>query len=250
MCKEIFENYVKELKADPKNFWCKNKTPDFWEDCYNKIKASGLEFNPKHITINTNGVSYDYVAYKNKMLMAYPESEIDVALVYVGDDFSFANNGGKITYYHKSANPFKHEDKDIIGGFCVIKNKRGEFLTTLSKNEIEKARKVAKTQAIWQNWYAEMCLKTVIKKAVKFHFDDIYTSMEEEDNKQYDLEKVLNDAQEFPIALINAINEAKSVQALTAIYKREYNALETPELKAEFVSRCSTRKQEIQGAMQ
>ena len=248
MCKEIFDQYVKDLQNDAKNFWTKSKTPDFWTDCYNKIKASGLEFNPRHITINSNGVSYDYVAYKNRMLLAYPESEIDVSLVYAGDDFSFSKADGKVTYHHQLANPFNHEEKNIIGGYCVIKNKRGEFLTTLSKLEIEKAKKVAKTQAIWNSWYAEMCLKTVIKKAVKFHFDDIYTAMEEEDNKQYDLSQAQEDAPEFPIALANAINEADTAGKLKELYKREYANLATPDFKAEFVSRCSTRKQEILGA--
>ena len=33
-----------------------------------------------------------------------------------------------------------------------------------------------------------MCLKTLLKKAVKTHYDDLYNKIEEEDNKQYDLE--------------------------------------------------------------
>ena len=257
MCREIFEAYVAELKTkkvydkDKKTYelkypFAQKKDDAFWEDCYNKIKATGLKFDPKHITINENGVSYDYVAYKNKMLLAYPESLIDIELVYAGDEFSFSKSDGKITYHHVFANPFEHNEKDIIGGYCVIKNKRGEFLTTLSRPEIEKARKVAKTQSIWSQWYSEMCRKTVIKKAVKFHFDDVYTSMEEEDNKQYDIEKTVDDTPEFPTGLINAINAAESTEKLKELYKREYQTLGTKELKAEFVARCTARKQELQ----
>ncbi len=49
----------------------------------------------------------------------------------------------------------------------------------------------------------------------------------------------------LPEALINAINEVKNAQELNAIYKREFNNLETPELKAEFVNLCAAKKQEL-----
>ena len=188
MSKEIFDKYVADLKTKQKlnkqsgkwelvNPWASKKSAEWYADCWNKIVASGLQFDGKHITLNENGVSYDYVAYKNKMLLAYPESKIDDGLVYKGDIFDFSKTNGVVDYHHKFANPFDHKEEDIIGGYCVIKNKRGEFITTLSREEINKARRVAKTQTIWQAWFAEMCKKTIIKKAVKFHFDDIYSEM-------------------------------------------------------------------------
>lgn len=256
MSKQIFDQYIADLKTKKKkdesknwvvaNPWASQKTPAFWEDCWNKLQQIGLKFDGKHITIDVNGLNFDYVAYKNKMLLAYPESKIDVELVYKGDDFSFNKENGVITYSHTFKNPFEHKDADIIGGYCVIKNKRGEFLTTLSTEEIEKARKVAKTQTIWKQWYSDMCKKTVVKKAVKFHFDDVYAEMEEEDNRNYDLDKI--EAPEENIlseALKNAISQAKDITSLKAIYDREYNGLKTAALKAEFVSLCTLRKGEL-----
>jgi len=38
-----------------------------------------------------------------------------------------------------------------------------------------------------------MCLKTLLKKAVKVHFNDIYEQIDNEDNKQIDLEKLEKD---------------------------------------------------------
>lgn len=35
-----------------------------------------------------------------------------------------------------------------------------------------------------------MCLKTIVKKACKLHFGDIFTGVEEMDNENYDLKKV------------------------------------------------------------
>lgn len=257
MSKEIFDKYVNELKTKQKinsksqkwelvNPWAAKKTADWFEYCWNKIVASGLQFDGKHITLNENGVSYDYVAYKNKMFLAYPESKIDDGLVYKGDTFSFEKENGVVSYHHKLANPFDHKEEDIIGGYCVIKNKRGEFITTLSRDEISKARRVAKTQTIWQSWFAEMCKKTIIKKAVKFHFDDVYSEMEEEDNKNYDLDKALPPADELPEAVINAINAAEDMKALTTIFNREYKNFETAVMKEQFTKCCTARKLELQ----
>lgn len=253
---EIFKKYINDLQSKKKldkktntlvfaNPWASQKTKDWYDDCWNKIVASGLVFDGKHITLTERGVSYDYVAYKNKMLLAYPESQIDVELVYKGDTFAFEKTNGIVDYKHIFANPFTHKDDDIIGGYCVIKNKRGDFLTTLSLEEIQKAKSVALTQAIWVQWFAEMAKKTVIKKAIKFHFDDIYCQIEEEDNKNYDLDKAPENKPELPEALKNAIAEAPDLSALRSIYAREYNGLANAALKAEFASLCTLRKKEI-----
>lgn len=257
MSKEIFDKYVADLKTKQRlnkktgkyelvNPWAKQRPAEWYDDCWNKIVASGLQFDGKHITLNENGVSYDYVAYKNKMLLAYPESKIDDGLVYKGDTFDFAKVNGVVDYHHKLADPFGHKEDDIIGGYCVIKNRRGEFITTLSREEINKARRVAKTQTIWQAWFAEMCKKTIIKKAVKFHFDDIYSEMEEEDNKNYDLDKALPPSDELPEAVINAINAAEDMKTLTAIFNREYKNFETAVMKEQFTKCCTARKLELQ----
>ena len=242
MRSEFFNQYIATLKADPKQAWAKGKSDKFWDNAWEVIVRSGLEFDGKHITVNSNGASFDYVAYKNKMLQVYPDSLIDIDLVYKGDTFVFEKDSGSVTYKHIIGNPFDHNDDNILGGYCVIKNKRGEFLTLLSKEEINKARKVAKTDSIWKAWFAEMCKKTIIKKAVKFHFDAI----EDEDNKNYDLDKI-NEEETFPEALKNAITNAESYDALKDIYKREYTSLKTAALKAEFIQYSTARKQELQG---
>ena len=143
----------------------------------------GLFLDGVNITLTNRGIQYDYKAYKNKILLVYPESQIDNQLVYKGDTFSFKKESGKVIYTHNIANPFEHKDDDIIGGYCVIKNRRGEFLVTLGKEELEKHRKLAKTDKIWKTWFKEMCLKTVIRKACSFHFSDIVTNMEQIDNE-------------------------------------------------------------------
>lgn len=254
MCRDIFDIYVNKLKTETdkdgklKNYWATQKNDKFWEDCWKVAEQSGLKFDGKHLTITQNGLTFDYVAYKNKMLQVYPDSVIDCSLVYKGDSFAFEKENGHVTYKHIINNPFEHSMDKIMGGYCVIKNKRGEFLTLLSKTEIEQAKKVAKTTKIWDSWYAEMALKTVIKKAVKFHFDDIYTVIEDSDNNNYDLDLADAPDNDFPEPLKNAIFEAPDYNALKDIYKREYNNLATAAQKAEFIQYSTQRKQELANA--
>ena len=177
------------LEKNRKNFWMQKKTSEQMAGLFKRVARDGLKFDGEHITLQSTGISYDYIAYKNKMILAYPESVVDVQLVNEGDDFKVAKESGNVIYSHTMANPFG--DEKIVGGYCIIKNKRGEFLTLLSKEEIDKHRKVAKTDYIWKAWFREMALKTVIKKACKQHFADIYVNIEANDNENYNLENPL-----------------------------------------------------------
>jgi len=170
-----------------KNPWMQYRKDPYLIQIFKQVVSDGLVFDGVDISLQSTGVSYSYQAFKNKMLIAYPESVIDVSIVYKEDTFSFSKESGQIIYAHKIGSPFGHQDKDIVGAYCVIKNKRGQFLTTLSLQEIGKHRKVAKTDYIWAGWFPEMCMKTIIKKACKTHFKDIYQNIEVIDNENYDL---------------------------------------------------------------
>lgn len=204
---EKFAAYCEKLALatnnnKPKNPWMAKTNEQKLAILFKRVSNEGLVLNGDDVTLQgmwsnelgayTVSVSYNYQAYKNKMLLAYPESKIDVALVYKEDTFEFEKESGQIGYVHKIANPFGQKDEDIIGGYCVIKNKRGEFLTTMSAEDLEKHRKVAKTDFIWKQWFKEMCLKTLIKKACSKHFKDTFINIEEMDNDQYELENPLD----------------------------------------------------------
>lgn len=178
----------KNHKGQLKNPWMQHRTLGYLTLSYNMVYDTGLIFDGVNITIISTGISYNYQAYKNKMLLAYPESTIDLDLVYEGDEFVVGKDSGSVMYTHKMSNPFAHTDDAILGGYCVIKNKRGEFLTTLTKPELDKHRAVAKTDRIWRAWYVEMCKKTLIKKASRLHFDDVYEKINGLDNENVDLD--------------------------------------------------------------
>ena len=198
---------------------------------FKKAKKNGLAIDGKHVSlINRGGISiqYDYIAYKNRLLFVYPESKITFDVVYKDDSFSFENRDGKIIYHHKYANPFENKDDKIIGAYCIIKNKRGEFIKTLSKVELDQLKGIAKTKYIWDTWYKDMCIKSVIKKLVSKHFNDIYTEIETEDNKNYDLSKNVNvknqecidKNQDFFNDVIEKINNIDSLKELGEYYKK------------------------------
>jgi hypothetical protein len=218
---ENFASYCLRLSVEKnkdgtvKNPWMQYKKSDDLANLFKRVLADGLIFDGKHITLQSTGVSYDYVAYKNKMILAYPESKIDMSVVNDGDAFDFSKEDGKVTYHHKIQDPFQQlSEAVIIGAYCIIKNNRGEFLTLINKEEIDKHRKVAKTDFIWKAWFKEMVLKTVIKKACKQHFDDVYTKIEELDNENYSLENPL----ELDLIYKQEIDEIDTIEQLTEYY--------------------------------
>jgi len=178
----------KNRDGNIKNTWMQHKTIEQLDGLYRRVRKEGIDFDGKHVTLQTRGITYDYQAYKNKMMIVYPESIIDLQLVYKGDDISFSKQSGSVTYSHNFGSPFDRKEEDIIGGYCVIKNRRGEFLTILTDEDIKKHKKVSKTDHIWNAWFPEMCLKTIFRKATKNHFDDDFGDMNEVDNENYDLE--------------------------------------------------------------
>lgn len=218
---EKFVSYCQRVATEKnkdgslKNTFMQKLSAEKLAELYKRVESEGLEFDGKHVTLQSTGISYDYVAYKNKMLIAYPESQIIVDVVKEGDNFNFSNEDGKITYKHDIKEPFKTAGEDtIIGAYSIIKNKRGEFLTLLSKEEIAKHRSVAKTDYIWRQWFKEMTMKTVIKKACKYHFDDIFQSIEDMDNDNYELDNPIG----LDIKLKQQIDEIKTLEDLNKFY--------------------------------
>jgi len=218
---EQFASYIirleteRDAKGEIKNKWFQGYSEEQMVALFNRVSEDGLVFDGKHITLQSTGISYDYVAYKNKMLLAYPESKVDLSIVYTDDDFSVAKESGNIVYTHNIKSPFGNKEENIVGGYCVIKNKRGEFLTLLSKEDIEKHRKTAKTDYIWKAWPVEMTLKTIIKKAVKQHFADVFEKIEDKDNDNYSLENPL----ELSLAYKQAIDDITTIEELKAYYE-------------------------------
>ena len=230
-CKES-ENALNSNKTKKFPFW-QYLTAETLADHFKNVKAQGLVLDGVHITIQSTGVTYDYIARRNKLLLSFPETILDVQLFYQDDKFSVKNESGKYIYTHEIVNVFSRNENQILGGYCFIKNHRGEFFTSLTLDELEKHRKTAKTDYIWKNWLTEMYLKTVIKKAVSVHFDDVFNDIEKEDNKSYQIEEPETD-------YAKEIENCKSVDDLAEIWK---NLSESQQ--SEFKLMVSARKKEL-----
>lgn len=247
---DMFASYCQRLLIEvdkktgkPKNPFMATKTAEALSKLFKRVANEGLKFDGKHVSLQSTGISYDYVAYKNKMLSVYPETKLDMSVVCEGDTFNFRKEDGKIIYSHVIGDAF-NEKKAIIGAYAIIKNQRGEFLTTLNKEEIAKHRKVAKQDYIWSAWFKEMVLKTVLKKGLKYHFEDEFESMNETDNESsIDLSHMVTtdeDDEEVKkvIAKLETFTDLKELQAY-------YKALPTQFIKNNDVFEAYTAQKNI-----
>lgn len=249
---DVFASYCLRLLLDKdkktgklKNPFMSTKTASALAQLYRRVSAEGLQFDGKHVTLISRGISYDYVAYKNKMLVAYPESMIDLQEVKENDVFTASKESGKVIYSHKIADPMADANaKSIMGAYCVIKNKRGEFLTTLSKEDIAKHRRVAQTDNIWSSWFKEMVLKTVIKKACKYHFDDIFEGMNEIDNEDIDLSRSVVSVEVEPEKIAEVIKKIESIKVLADL-QEYYKGLASEFIKNDDIFEAYNAQKEI-----
>ena len=245
----IYIQYLNKLAVETEkdNTTKKNKWIPYFKDAdavhlYNTVAKDGLFIDGDTITLQFKGsvtVNYNYQAYKNKLLLIYPESKFDIQNVYQGDTFSFKKESGKVFYEHGIENPFE-KSKVIIGCYCIIKNQRGEFIETLNMDDILKMRNVAKTQAIWNAWESEMILKSVIKRACKRHFKDVVVNIEIIDNENYDLETVNLEYQ-----IKELIENATSVEEITKIYNEHIGHCKDEKA---FLELLTTKKNELKKA--
>jgi hypothetical protein len=210
---------------------------------YIKVAIDGLSIDGETITLQYRKkliISYNYQAYKNKVLLIYPESIFDMQLVHKGDSFSFRKESGKVIYSHEIKEPFKR-DKEIIGTYCIVKNSRGEVLETLEMEEVAKMKNTSKMKGIWDAWFGEMVLKSVIKRACKRHFRDITTNMDNLDNEGYEPENVTIDS-----LIQTKISEVKTFDELGTLYHKEEGNVKD---KVRFTQLLGDRREELKAAL-
>lgn len=231
--------YVEKLHTDvnaqkaKKNPWAFYKTVNEYVDFFKLAESQELVIDGKHVFIQSIGLGIDYTVFKNKMLKIYPETKINFHPVYKDDDFSYYYEDSKLHYSHVPKSPFA-TTSDIIGCYCVIYNSRGQFMTCLSKADIEKHKQKSKMSSTWRDWYVEMVLKTVIKKACKYHFADEFEGLNEIDNIEIDVKKPVSAKPEVTedniSQLQKQIDSQTTIKGLTELFKKESRSDEIKEL--------------------
>jgi len=186
----IFCKYLEELKADKKNSWIQYIKNEDLKFHFKKIYAEGLNIDGDIVSFTYRGklmISLTYKAYKNLVLMKYPETKFDIQLVKENDKFEVKKESGKVFYTHEIADPFN--DTKVIGAYCIIKNKKGECIETMSLAELEKIKSKATMKYIWNEWENEMYLKSISRRACKRHYYDITANLDRMDNENFDLDQ-------------------------------------------------------------
>ncbi len=187
--------------------------------------AQGLAVDGVNVVITGNNMAMvTFNGYKNKVLATYPETQFDIQLVREGDEFKVSKESGSVVYTHNIADPFESTEHQIIGAYCIFKNKRGEYLETLNQTDYEKMKSASKQAYLWGQWESEFWLKSVIKRACKRHFYDVVEEIDKMDNDDYG---VLADKQPAPKTddpkvvelAIETINAATTAQEATDFYK-------------------------------
>ena len=105
---------------------------------------------------------------KTKKYSFYSVRNMRYELVYSNDEFKVGKKDAfhtQDTYEFNIKNPF--DRGTLIGGFAYIEfdDPQRNILLVMSKDDIEKRHKVAKSKDFWEKWYDEMALKTVVSAA-------------------------------------------------------------------------------------
>jgi hypothetical protein len=246
---DIFISYVKSLKTEKdkdgklKNYWATKLSDEQYANLFKKSYSSGLPIDGDSVTITFRGkpiITYDYHAYKNKIILSYPETIFDFGLVYKGDDFSFRKENGKVIYSHIINNPFDNK-KEIIGAYGIIKNSTGEFIELLNLNDINKMKNSSKMQHIWNAWFDRMVLKSVIKRICTIHFHDVVKDIDDVDNSVIEPERATIEE-----SLLTDIDNAETEEQLGKIYKANVGLVQDVN---QFLEVLSNRKKEINGTL-
>lgn len=215
-------------KDDPKKRPVTNNSDDILYALSKKYYLLGLVLDGVNVVITGRNMGMvTYHGYKNKVLSVYPETKFDIQLVREADMFSVSKSSGHIEYTHEIGDPFGNSP--IVGAYVIFKNKRGEYLETLSKSDYEKMKHASKQSYLWGEWESEFWLKSVIKRACKRHFNDIIAEIDKNDNEDYgfidsdpaEAQANKKAAEEKSIAdAITAVEQSKSNDELNRVFMK------------------------------
>lgn len=105
----------------------------------------------------------------NRVLRSGKVTSFWADVVYKGEEFSIDTSQGDRRPHHVKANEFdRGEDADIVGVYAVAKMDNGSIdCEPLSRKEIEKIRKSAKTQKVWEAWFTEKAKVAALRRLSK-----------------------------------------------------------------------------------
>lgn len=100
--------------------------------------------------------------------------DVSADVVLRGEEFrQWTDESGK-HFRHEPDEPFERnaDRSNVVGAYCVYQNRRGgSGFRFIGRKEIDKADRGEKTKtgkpSVWGEYYAEMCMKTAVRRAAK-----------------------------------------------------------------------------------
>ena len=138
-------------------------------------------------------IGYKGEAYYIRRASLRPIKDIRVELVFSTDEFIVYKKGlsSKVEGYDFNIKqPF--DRGDLVGGFAYLEyeDDSENVLIVLSKKSFDKYRSLAKSATFWNQWYEEMCYKTLVHRiADKVTIDPLKISAQSIAAVQADVER-------------------------------------------------------------
>lgn len=187
-------------------------------DCINQAISLGLPIDQNQYCYlvpykcNINGkwikrlqLQIGYKGYIYKVKQNYPNAIFQASLIREKDTINLYKEKNNDYIDHKYGSPLSKENNVVLGAYCIItflnNGKNKSIVELLDKEDLDLIKSKSKTKedrkdkngktilTIWQEWYGEMCKKSVIRRACKVHFSAQVKDLNEFDNQMYDVSK-------------------------------------------------------------
>ena len=92
----------------------------------------------------------------------------NVKSVYIGEKFKVTTDEDGDHVYYEQDFSIERTDDNIALFFAVAKLKSGQVIVeVMTRGQVDKHKALAKTPYIWNKWYSEMGIKTIIHRILK-----------------------------------------------------------------------------------
>lgn len=123
---------------------------------------------------NSATLQIGYRGYIAKIKEHYPDADFTVENIFEGDDLQIWDDNGIQNYKLTKKSAFNDDLTKFKGVLVVISYTNGkgkvQKVSAIPKSEIDKFRKAAKQDFVWNSWYLEKAKAAAIKRACKVHF--------------------------------------------------------------------------------
>ncbi|MEZ5781178.1 MAG: recombinase RecT [Rhizobiaceae bacterium] len=170
--------------------------PDSIVACMRSAAAMRLSIDGRqHVhLISYAGVATLQIGYRGylaRLQESLPGFAAQVECVYKGEKVSVRRDGFLELVQHERLDCFgDRRDVDIVGVYAQVSydagTERVSHVVTMNRVEVDKVRKCAKDQSIWNMWFTEKAKVACLRRACKMHFAAVTHDLDAADNDNYD----------------------------------------------------------------